>query len=368
MLEANAPPFGTDLGQRERVELEMIAHASEFVDWKKFTALPLPCAPLESHVTDASRSDKSVSEKRKWMYHYQETIFASGAHYVFLGADGDVFPVGGIGPVGSVCAHGGSAAYSRLRGSIQSRRPLVMLYNTGGATQAFASIHRALAAGQRSSRDIVQYLEVTSKENWAKSFSVPEIMMMCELDQRVPLLFCKTIVGVDIVVDSAEAALSTLTGCFASIDGGIPELGLGTAETSAVLNAWARYLTLWRSARGFQWQVDALYWALLVLNLATALASVLYASHRRCGTDPLQRQHLRTAIVVLPVLAAFLATTRTRLRYYEKTAICFNGAALVMAEIYAFRARASASTTSPPRAPVRTRRRALCQRATRSSA
>jgi hypothetical protein len=36
-----------------------------------------------------------------------------------------------------VCAHGGTAAYKRLRGAIQQGLPMVMLYNTGGVTQAF---------------------------------------------------------------------------------------------------------------------------------------------------------------------------------------------------------------------------------------
>ena len=52
------------------------------------------------------------------------------------------------------------------------------------------------------------------------------------------------------IESSMRGYACTLTGCFASIDGGIPELGLGSAQTSAVLNAWIRYLTLRRSAEG----------------------------------------------------------------------------------------------------------------------
>ena len=89
---------------------------------------------------------------------------------------------------GKSAAHGGSAAYRRLRDKIQSGQPLVMLYNTGGVTQAFASIHRALQQGKTNSRDIVPALEVVSKENWAANFGIPEIMMMQELAQRAPLL------------------------------------------------------------------------------------------------------------------------------------------------------------------------------------
>ena len=337
-LAAQAQPFGTD-ARGPRRSFDMAATATEFEDWERFVDLPLPCEPQAAHVRDPQAPDLGVSPKRKWMYHYTQRIFASGTHYVFLGSDDDVFPVDALGPVGSVCAHGGSAAYRRLRGKIQSGQPLVMLYNTGGVTQAFASIHRALQQGKTNSRDIVPALEVVSKENWAANFGIPEIMMMQELAQRAPLLFRKTIVAVDLVVDTAEDVLSTLTGCFASIDGGIPELGLGSAQTSAVLNAWIRYLTLRRSATMFRSRADVLYWCLLTLNVLTAGFSVLYASWHIYGSKPMKRSDMRQIIVILPVVSAFVSTTRTRLRNVDKASICDGAAALIQSEIYSFRAR-----------------------------
>ena len=82
--------------------------------------VPLPCRPQADHVRDPSAPDLGVSPKRKWMYHYTQRIFASGTHYVFLGSDDDVFPVDALGPVGSVCAHGGSAASPGRRRAVRN--------------------------------------------------------------------------------------------------------------------------------------------------------------------------------------------------------------------------------------------------------
>ena len=57
--------------------------------------------------------------------------------------------------------------------------PLVMLYNTGGVTQAFGSLQRILARGPNlDSNEMLKRCELVSKENWAASFGIPEIMMM----------------------------------------------------------------------------------------------------------------------------------------------------------------------------------------------
>ena len=69
--------------------------------------------------------------------------------------------------------------------------------------------------------------------------------MAQELNQRAPMLFQKTIVVVDLVKDSAEDVLSTVTACFASSACGVPELGIGNAESAVVYNAWKRHLVLY---------------------------------------------------------------------------------------------------------------------------
>lgn len=54
------------------------------------------------------------------------------------------FPLETLGPVGGIFAHGGNIAYNRMQSWLQLGRPTVMLFNTGGVTQAFASLHDAV--------------------------------------------------------------------------------------------------------------------------------------------------------------------------------------------------------------------------------
>ena len=79
-----------------------------------------------------------VSDKRKWMYHYNQCCFSSASHYIILDSAEDSFDTDPLGPTGFVVAHGGTLAYRRLRAHFQKGHPTVMLYNTGGATQARA--------------------------------------------------------------------------------------------------------------------------------------------------------------------------------------------------------------------------------------
>uniref|UniRef100_A0A7S3JU93 Uncharacterized protein n=1 Tax=Aureoumbra lagunensis TaxID=44058 RepID=A0A7S3JU93_9STRA len=339
-LEKVAQPFGTDIIQ-ERFHLDIISQAQDFSDWRSFIDLPLPCVPQKQHIRD-----NGISDKRKWMYHYSETIYGSGTHYIFLGSNDDSFPIEALqAPIGTVCAHGGSAAYGRLRSTILSGQPLVMLANTGGVTQAFSSCHRAILERSKSKEsnnstcDILSKIEIVSNENWAKHFGIAEIMFMLELHERAPLLFKKTIVAVDLIESSAEEVLSILTGCFSSIDGGIPELGLGSAETSCVLNAWQLYLLLKHSASQFYFYGLCLYWILLLLNVLTSLASTIYASSNKYATKNMNTDVLRNIIVILPVLSTFIATTRVRSRNIDKASICNTGAAYILSEIYYFRTR-----------------------------
>jgi hypothetical protein len=101
----------------------------------------LPCKPVEAHVSEKTGK---ISKKRVWQYYYQMTLFGGGSHYVLLGDTNAIFPINTLAPTGSVCAHGGTAAYSRLRGLVMKGMPTVMLYNSGGVTQAFSSVHNAI--------------------------------------------------------------------------------------------------------------------------------------------------------------------------------------------------------------------------------
>jgi len=78
--------------------------------------------------------------------------------------------------------------------------PTVMLYNTGGATQAFGSLHRAICDRINQGEELpdaealLNKIELCTTEKWAKTFGLPEIMMMKELAERAPQLFRRTIV------------------------------------------------------------------------------------------------------------------------------------------------------------------------------
>ena len=66
---------------------------------------------------------------------------------------------------------------------------------------------------------------LVSPAPWSKQFGLPEIHMMKELNQRAPMLLRTTVVAVDVMKDSSEEVLNTVTCCFSG-GGGVPELGL----------------------------------------------------------------------------------------------------------------------------------------------
>ena len=98
--------------------------------------------------------------------------------------------------------------------------------------------------------------------------------------------------------------LQTITGSFASAGGGLPELGLGAAETNVVLSAWSRHLALSKTARYFKWRATLVTVALFVISLLTALVAVLYAVAQvnpKRARDQAAAVKRRPASVVCPV-------------------------------------------------------------------
>ena len=157
----------------------------DYEDSKPFEDGDLPCKAFKEHI----RADtKDVAPKRKWMYHYNQTTFSSGTHYVFLESDTEAFPLHAFGPTGYVHAHGGTLSYQRLRSRISQGRPLVMLHQTGGVSQAFGSLHKSIghmsADSMKSTDQILAEIDLFSSEKWAAGFGVPEIMMFKELLSR----------------------------------------------------------------------------------------------------------------------------------------------------------------------------------------
>lgn len=345
-LGRSAVPLGEVEENGASVSLEWPYEPSAYLDPTAFYKKDLPRKPFDAHVIDA---EGNVSDKRKWMYHYNQCIFGAGTHYIIMDTADDAFELEALGTVGNVVAHGGTLAYRRLRGHIQMGHPTVMLYNTGGATQAFGSLHRAITDLQANegrlpdAEELLPQIELTAQEKWVKGFGLPEIMMMKELAERAPQLFRHTIVTCDLVNDSAEDVLETITSCFSSGTGGVPELGLGNAEANVVFVAWKRHLALFVNADRFLRWSHAVQYIIYALGLLTTISSVLYGLFETANQDVESNEAtatvLQRAVIVLPLLSALLSTIRARLKSRDKYAACLVASAEVAAEIYKYRLR-----------------------------
>lgn len=113
-----------------------------------------------------------------------------------------------------------------------------MLYNTGGVTQTFGSLHNLTVtkkahyeakepnASKRSGL-ILNKVSMVSNEAWTRRFGLQHIMMMQDLEKRAPDFCRKGMVVVDGLRENPEVILDKLTACFANSGYGLPELGLG---------------------------------------------------------------------------------------------------------------------------------------------
>ena len=106
-------------------------------------------------------------------------------------------PLSSLVRTATFCANGECAPWcERLKRLIKGGSPVLMLHNTGGVTQAFASIRKAILAGnplppkagEILDQSSAHYLELVSPAPWVKKFGLPEVLMMLELHQRAPML------------------------------------------------------------------------------------------------------------------------------------------------------------------------------------
>ena len=111
----------------------------------------------------------------KWSYHYRSTLFASGTHYIVLDSRHDAPDLSSLAPCGYIVANGQAPTYERLKHRILEGCRIVMLHNTGGATQAFASLRRAMLSQDPppESSQLLDMLELVSPQPWAKQFGLP---------------------------------------------------------------------------------------------------------------------------------------------------------------------------------------------------
>jgi hypothetical protein len=143
-----------------------------------------------------------IMPQLKWLYHYRQYMYNSGSHYVFYeNAAGSSFSMKSSGvpwPEGRIFAHGGNLSYDRVQTSLSTGTPTVMLYNTGGVTQTFGSLHsycvsgktliedECHATGDDPTRLILDKCDVVSVEPWTKRFGLSAVMKMQNLEKRAP--------------------------------------------------------------------------------------------------------------------------------------------------------------------------------------
>ena len=113
-----------------------------------------------------------------------------------------------------------------------------MLYNTGGVTQTFGSLHNMVVtkkahyeakepnANKRGAL-ILQKVSMVSNEPWTRNFGMQHVMMMQDLEKRAPDVVRKSMVVVDGIRESPEVILDKLTACFGNSGMGLPDLGTG---------------------------------------------------------------------------------------------------------------------------------------------
>ena len=353
-LKSKASPLGSD--QTGGVEtLEWLYHPSEFLEPHAFNHIPLPRKPEPIHVDPETGE---VFEEMVWWYHYLQTFNSSGTHYIILEKGEDGFDLSStVGPLGFVVAHGGGLMYERLSSRIQTGSPLVMLYNSGGITQCFGSLLKAMVKNPTMEPEqLLDLLEVPSRKHWAKTIGMPEIMMLKELFSRAPGLFQKTIVTVDLLTDSAEDVLQTLTAAFEG-QAGVPELGLGNAESMVVTSAWRRATVLHQNAQRFKKRADIIQYLYFLLTLAATVLTVFYSDIQlriqslnsttgvydevTASFDLLTTlsNSIETAVIIVPIIIGLLVSTRSRLRSREKWTACLSASHAIVSEIFAYRLR-----------------------------
>jgi len=324
-----------------------------------FAEVPDPRLPFEVLPDHQRKAFNNTCEPfRKWRYFYVDGLFASATHYIIKSNDLDELDMETLAPNGYLYAHGDTRTYKRLRDNIQRGAPIVMLHNSGGPTTAFSWLQRVMAF-QRPPPNFEQLvgplkflIACLSRANWTIDFGAPEVLMMRSLAERAPQLFRKSVVSVDILVESEEQVLDQITSCFATT-GGVPALGLGNAEVNVIFSAWRAHMMLCANAKQF-WRYSILAQVLVWTFAVATTAAVTTQASLGTGHDPqgavLQREldleagktlevsaNLNHVALVLPILAALLTTVMSKFVWRDKWSVCLMCATQLVGEIYKFR-------------------------------
>ena len=238
--------FGTDVEPGTAV-ITQFYDPMDFMNPDNYDDVPLPRAAEAEHLK--GRADGKPPERVRWQYSYLQTFFGAGTHYIVLDNPSDAPDLSGLGKIGYVVANGQGLMAPRLKQRIAAGESIVMLHNTGGVVQAWASLRKAMLSKfpPPESSELMEALELKSTADWIKDFGLAEILMLQELHQRAPMLLRTSCVAVDVMRDTSEDTLSTLTCCFSG-GSGVPELGLGEAEQLCVLTCWKRHMILRENA------------------------------------------------------------------------------------------------------------------------
>lgn len=367
-IKAGAVTFRTDQ-EPSTVVISQFYDPNDFMFPDTFNDLPLPRPAEVGHIK--GRADGKPEERVRWQYHYLQTFFSSGTHYIVLENPSDCPDFSLLGRIGYVVANGQGIMAPRLKTYIGAGESIVMLHNTGGVVQAWASLRKALLSTlpSPSSSELMEKLELKSTDAWIKDFGLAEILMLQELHQRAPMLLRTTCVTVDVMRDTSEDVLSTLTCCFAG-GGGVPELGLGDAEQLCTLTCWKRHMILRENADKFERIANNFQVFLYFLGIITTTLAVFYTQEAQArdqqaalaalptvadaGPNPpvnlSQTTPLGYIMILAPILATFVGTIRAKMRPREKWATCLMASNQIVDQIYRYRLRTDPYDTSksPP--------------------
>ena len=336
---------------------------------------------------DSLQADGRPKMQLIWKNFYQAQLYASATHYIVF----DKIDLKGksllssLGTCGTIFLSGDTQTYHAIIRCVQDGSPLLLLESTGGVTQAFAYVMKAVrllrskwpvdfvmrlvteykARAARDEKDHVQmevnqkyrlqnvqYLDkelaridlmlaIDSPEEWMLNFGLPEVLMLFEVWQRAPDFLMRQLQFADVMKKNAEDMLDLFTGCFSGGAGGIPELGLGNAEVKVVATAWNRHLLLYNNARIYNTRSWIMQFVLYFMGFATTGLSVLTSLYDSINpTVSTGIVWLEMVMLVFPIIVALLGTISTRLRQREKFSVCKMASYEIVSEIYKFRVRA----------------------------
>mmetsp|Transcript_49993 Transcript_49993/g.89748 ORF Transcript_49993/g.89748 Transcript_49993/m.89748 type:complete len:1089 (+) Transcript_49993:33-3299(+) len=377
------------------VSLEEHYKLSDFENWEQFhlrdptaTNYPeedegnrrLPRQPEQQMIAvdDNMRPMKTsdgrplITAQVKWVYFFRQYLFQQGSHYIIHeDAATSSLPMRTSSSAvdwaeAHIYAHGGNLSFERLQDAFKKGIPAVLLYNTGGVTQTFASIHRwcvtnkmLLQNFENPTKDVVEQLEVVSSEPWTRSIGPSLVETMQRLEARAPEKLRRAYAIVDVLTDSAETMVEKVTECFASGGVGLPELGLGSAETDILLIAWHSCMVFDRAAQRFKWKGEFMYYLTISLALLSGLLAILTSVYKEelqqqslhglissAGAGVLQDvagrplfDYMDSALLVLPIVSTLLATVTSKRRHLNKWAVLHSVSRQIVTQIYKFRTR-----------------------------